>query len=153
MGSRLKRFRNDLLRAKHIGLDTMCFAYQLADDPTYSPLTHQCFSLLETNKITAATSMITVAELFVLPEKHADSVLISEYEKLLRNFPNLTIVMVDWAISRIAASLRAHYPAIHLPDAIQLAAALLHKCTIFITNDAKLRQVKEIQVKVLKDYL
>ena len=65
----IKQFTEYLRTFKSIGLDTMCFIYQFADDPVYSPLTNTIFFLLEKQTIKAVTSIITVIEIFALPEK------------------------------------------------------------------------------------
>lgn len=152
MAARIEKFKKDILRFKHIGLDTMCFIYQFAQDPRFSPLTHPMFELMENKKITAITSTISVIETFVLPEQHDDQFLISEYEKVFLNLPGLTIVPADWAVSRLTSKLRAKYPKIRIPDAIQLSAALLKGCKAFVTNDEQLKKIREIPVILLKDY-
>lgn len=152
MAARIEKFNKELLRQKHIGLDTMCFIYQFAQHPRYQPLTHVLFELLENKKITAITSIVTVMETFVLPEREGDQDLLSEYEKIFQNLPGLTVIPVDWAVSRLTAKIRAKYPKIRIPDAIQLSAALFSGCKIFVTNDDQLKQVKEIPVILLKDF-
>lgn len=131
----------------------MCFIYQFAQDSRYSPLTHVLFELMEAKKIKATTSTISVIETFVLPEQHGGQFLLSEYEKIFQNLPGLTIVSADWSVGRLTARLRAQYPKIRIPDAIQLSAALLSGARAFITNDEQLKQVKEIPVMILRDYL
>lgn len=153
MAARLEKFKKDLLKHKHVGLDTMCFIYQFAQDSRYSVLTHAIFELMESKKIKATTSVISVIETFVLPEQHDDQFLLSEYEKIFQNLPGLTIISADWSVSRLTAKMRAKYPKIRIPDAIQLSAALLKGCKAFITNDEQLKQVKEIRVILLKDYI
>ena len=153
MAARIAKFRQDLLRYKHIGLDTMCFIYQFAQDSRFSPLTHMIFEFMENKKITATTSTISIIEAFVFPEQRGDQFLISEYEKIFLNLPGLTIVPVDWKIGRLTAKLRAQYPKVRIPDAIQLSAALFKGAQLFITNDEQLKQVKEIRVMLLKDYV
>lgn len=153
MAARITKFTKDLLGYKHIGLDTMCFIYQFAQDSRYSPLTTILFELMENKKISAVTSTISVIETFVLPEQHGDQFLLSEYEKIFQNLPGLTIVSADWSVGRLTARLRAHYPTIRIPDAIQLSAAILSGCRAFVTNDEKLKQVKEIPIILLKNYI
>jgi predicted nucleic acid-binding protein len=60
-------------------------------------------------------------------------------------------VAVDDTIARIAAELRARY-GIRTADAVQLSAALSARATAFITNDARLRRVAELDVVILADY-
>jgi predicted nucleic acid-binding protein len=38
-----------------------------------------------------------------------------------------------------------------LPDALQIAAALVHRCEAFVTNDRRLGRVEELRVLVLDD--
>ena len=111
------------------------------------------FEFMENKKITATTSTISIIETFVLPEQRGDQFLISEYEKIFLNLPGLTIIPVDWKIGRLTAKLRAQYPKVRIPDAIQLSAALFKGAQLFITNDEQLKQVKEIRVMLLKDYV
>jgi predicted nucleic acid-binding protein len=59
---------------------------------------------------------------------------------------------VDLEVARRAADLRAGY-RLRPPDAIQLAAALFHGATAFVTNDKKLKQVNELKVLTLDDWL
>lgn len=153
MARHIGKFKKELLRYKHIGLDTMCFIYQFAQDSRYSPLTHLIFELMETKKIYATTSIMSVIETFVLPEQHGDQFLLSEYEKIFQNLPGLTIISADWSVGRLTARLRAQYPKVRIPDAIQLSAALLKGCKAFVTNDEQLKQVKQIPVILLKDYI
>lgn len=152
MEARITKFKQKLLGHKHIGLDTMCFIYQFAQDSRYSLLTHSIFELMEYKKILSTTSTISVIETFVLPEQHGDQLLLSEYEKIFLNLPGLTIIPIDWQVARLTARLRAEYPKIRIPDAIQLSAALLRGCKAFVTNDEQLRQIREIPVLLLRDY-
>jgi len=50
-----------------------------------------------------------------------------------------------------SAAVRAKY-SIRTPDAIQLATALEHNATLFLTNDLRLpRRVENLQLAFLKD--
>ena len=49
-----------------------------------------------------------------------------------------------------AAELRAKY-GIRTPDAIQLSSVICKKGDVFITNDIKLKAVKEIKVMTIED--
>jgi len=46
--------------------------------------------------------------------------------------------------------LRAKY-RLQLPDALQLAVALVSRCDVFLTNDARLKQISEVRVLLLDD--
>lgn len=151
--AKIAQFEKDLLALQKVGLDSMCFIYQFAEHPDYSPLTNIVFKLLEKGKISAITSTISVIETFIQPEVQGDQFIITEYERVFQELPNLEVVPVDWPLARLASKLRAKHKTIRTPDAIQLAASLLKGCLAFVTNDARLKKVKEIKTIVLKDYL
>ncbi len=49
-----------------------------------------------------------------------------------------------------AAQVRAKYNIL-LPDALQIATALINGCDTFLTNDPALQQVTELRILVLGD--
>ena len=150
---KVRKFRNDLLSFSKVGLDSMVFIYQFADNPRYSSLTNVVMDLLGKKKIKAVTSTISVIETLVKPEEEEDMAILSEYENVFQHLPHLKIIPVDWPLSRLAAKLRGRYPKIRVPDAIQVSAALLEDCPVFLTNDSQLKKIREIKVVLLKDYL
>lgn len=150
--AKIASFRKDLLSFKSIGLDTMCFIYQFADHPTYGELTNVIFTLMEEKHITAVTSMVTVAETLIEPEKKHAYEAITEYEKIFEHYPNLEVIPLNWHVARLTAKLKATYSILKLPDAVQLAATLLSNGRAFLTNDKKLMQVKEIPIVLLSSY-
>lgn len=150
---RVEKFKKDLQDFKHIGIDSMCFLYQFADHPQYSPLTNALFTLLENKKIQAVTSLISVIEVFIKPEEAQDQQTIAEYENVFRNLPNLEITPIDWYLARLSSKIRANYKSIKTPDAIQVAATLLKNFPVFLTNDKKISKIEEIRVTLLSEYL
>jgi len=54
-------------------------------------------------------------------------------------------------MAKQAAELRARYKIL-LPDALQLAACLQNHAQAFLTNDNKLKRVKDLLIICLKDY-
>ena len=63
---------------------------------------------------------------------------------------NTTFVDISQPTGEMAAKLRADYN-LRLPDALQLAAAITYGCDAFLTNDAQLKRVVEIQVLVIDE--
>lgn len=146
-------FTKDLRSLKRIGLDSMCFIYHFAAHPQYLPLTETLFELVETADIQAASSVISVIETLIAPEKKGLQLVAYEYEKSFQTLPNLTISAIDWPQAKLAARFRAIYPGLRTPDAIQIAACILSGAEAFLTNDKRLKQVREIKVLVMEDYL
>jgi predicted nucleic acid-binding protein len=135
-----------------IGLDTSVFIYHLETYPDFAPLTQEIFSGVEQGNWSAVTSTITLMEINVHPFQLNRPDIARKYEALLVNFPNLSIVYIDREIARRAAQLRAEF-RIRPADALQVAASLVHKAGVFITNDQQLERLKPlIEVVILKDY-
>ncbi|WP_404987325.1 type II toxin-antitoxin system VapC family toxin [Candidatus Hadarchaeum sp.] len=57
---------------------------------------------------------------------------------------------MDAAIAERAADLRARY-GLRTPDALQVATALHAGATAFLTNDARLKAVRELEVVLLDE--
>lgn len=151
--NKVNLFKQNLINLKHVGLDSMCFIYQFAGHSAFSPFTKLIFSLLEENRIRAVTSMITVVEIFVHEEKIRDPFTIQAYEHSLRSIPNMELITIDWNVARFASILRAKYKVLKTPDALQIASAILNDCKGFVTNDNKLKQVKELKVVTFADFV
>lgn len=58
---------------------------------------------------------------------------------------------VSSVIAMKSAQIRAEYKGIKAMDALQLAAACLSKCDLFLTNDKQLKQFKEIQCVTVEE--
>jgi predicted nucleic acid-binding protein len=91
-------------------------------------------------------------EITVRPFQAGFPMIASEYEALLVNFPNLTMIEIDRDVARRAAQLRAEY-RLRPADALQVAACLRRGCQALITNDPQLKRVASlIDVVVLDDF-
>jgi predicted nucleic acid-binding protein len=130
----------------------MVFIYHLEDHPTYAPLTQLLFEAWEEGRNLGITSVITLFEILVKPKREGLEEVAQDYLELLTTYPNLTIVEVDLEVAKLAAELRAKY-RIRTPDALQLATALQAKAGGFITNDERLKRIKELEVVLLDDLL
>lgn len=149
----IQRSIKSLLK-KHpiIGIDTMAFIYHLEENQRYIPFTNVLFELVENGITKGVTSVITVMEILVKPEKERNEQAIQEYKFTLQTFPNLKIKPINFHIATKAARIRAKY-GIKPPNALQVATALTERATAFVTNDEKLKQVKEIETIIMKQAL
>lgn len=132
----------------YVGIDSSPFIYLIETHPAYLSLVEPLFERIDVGEINAVTSTITVAEVTVLPLRQQRYDLRDKYQSLLLNNRNLDIIAVDIQVAQIAAELRAKF-GVRLPDAIQVAAAVLAKCDAFITNDRSLRQIIDIPILIL----
>lgn len=133
-----------------VGLDTSIFIYHLETHPDYQSLTQELLEGVEQGRWQAVTSTVTVMELTVRPWQLDRPVVAREYEALMAHFPNLTLVDVTREVARRAAQLRARY-RIRPADALQVATALVHRATAFVTNDGFLMRLAPLLDVVLLD--
>ncbi len=142
-----------LLAHEIIGLDTSIFIYHFEAHPRYLPLTTAALSMVAGGERRSVTSVITLMELTVRPHQVGRPTVARRYEALLNHFPNLRLVNVDRAVARQAAALRARY-RVRPADALQVAAALVHQATVFLSNDRGLARLNPLlDVVLLDDFL
>jgi len=140
------------LQGKRVALDTMIFIYAFEEHPLYLPLLKPFFGEVEKGNILAFTSTLSLTECLVRPFRVKALALAARYKTLFYHFPHLSVIAVDKEIAERAAWLRSQY-RLRTPDAIQIATGLFSESQVFLTNDEGLPRVKEIQIRVLKDFL
>jgi predicted nucleic acid-binding protein len=145
--------RQQLARHPLIGLDTSIFIYHLEANQPYLPMTQQILQSVELGQCRGVVSTATLMELTVHPWRINRPDIAKQYEVLLSNFPNLSLVEVNREIARRAAQLRAIYN-VRAADALQVATAIVSKATVWVSNDQKLKRLgPEIEVVILEDFL
>lgn len=135
-----------------LGLDTSVFIYHLEAHPCYLPLTMILLAGVQAGQWRAVTSTVTLMELTVRPWQLGRAAVAREYEALLVHFPHLTVADVTRDVARRAAQLRAIY-SLRPADALQVATALVHGATVFVTNDRSLARLSPVLDVVLLDDL
>ena len=110
------------------------------------------FRHLKKPQVQGITSVITLIEACVYPQRQGRLDLVQAYERALLRSQQVRTLPVDAALARRAVVLRAQYD-IHVPDALQIAAAIEAGATAFVTNDRRLAKVQEIHVLLFDDYV
>lgn len=123
-----------------LGLDTSVLIYHLEQHPTYFPLVQPLLTGVQSGRWEAVTSVVTLMELTVRPWQLGQEAAAREYEVLLLNLPHLMLADVTRDVARQAAQLRARF-RLNPADALQVATALLHGATAFVTNDRRLARL------------
>jgi len=134
-------------RQRIIGLDTNIFIYHFEENPKYVSFTEDLFEKIESGRLRAVTSVLTLHEILTGVRKAKETRLVSLYRNLLGSFPNLSMMPFDEEVAEISSDLCARY-GIRTPDAIQVATAIRHNAEAFITNDDRLTIIKDIKVTV-----
>jgi len=152
MGEIEKKCRDFLERYSILGLDTMTFIYHFEENEDYLPFTRALVELSEDGRIEGKTSAITQLEILVKPRENGDELLADEYRLILEDFPHLEVIPVDAQVADLASAIRAKYK-FRTPDAIQIATSILKGTQAFVTNDESLKNVKEIEIIVMREVL
>ena len=91
-------------------------------------------------------------EILVMPLRKGDVRLASIYRTVFESMPNLSMADVPPLIAEKAAVIRAEFK-LSTPDSILIAATIENGGDLFITNESRLKQVENIEVAVLDDYV
>jgi uncharacterized protein len=146
------RISEALGRRQLIGIDTSIFIYHVENVPRFAETANEVMEEMERGAFAGVTSTITLLELAVKPLRLGRPDIADTYQTLIERFPNLILAELDRQTMRRAALLRASY-GFRSPDALQLAASILHGATAFLTNDLRLRRMTEVEVLILDDFV
>lgn len=140
----------DLSSAKKLCIDTNIFIFSLQHHPTFGLASKNVFDDAQTRGQAIITSVLTLSEILVFPQKKHDAKQVRRYSDFFSSAKGIRLIDVDVQVAREASAIRACY-GLRLPDSLQLATAVVEKANIFLTNDKKLKQVKEVPVILLSD--
>jgi predicted nucleic acid-binding protein len=129
----------------------MCSSIILEEYPPYVQVLTELFSLIDSGKLQAVTSELTLAETLVKPKMDENTELQQAYQDMLLTRYSLEVVPINVEILIEAATLRAKTHQVKLPDAIHAATAYVNQCQAFITNDKSLKGIPHIKVMILSD--
>jgi len=76
-----------------------------------------------------------------------------KFADFLKHGRHMTMIEISEGIAEAAGKLRGRHPFLKTIDAVQIAAALDIGAELFLTNDVKLKQIKELKVLVLRNYV
>jgi len=136
-----------LRKYKYLGLDTNVFIYYLQAHSKFGPYAKKVISALVSDKATAVTSILTLAEVLAFGGTKVE---ITKTQDYLFSIPNLSFISVGVRIAQVAAGIRREF-RFSLPDSIQLATALDAKAQTFITNDKRLLLFRRLPVTLLTE--
>jgi predicted nucleic acid-binding protein len=130
-------------------IDTAPFIYLIENHPIFADEVINLFAESTINGDSLMTSVITLMEFGVKPEREGRQDIIAKFEELLARL-NIEITQVDERIAKKAYQLRAKYQFLKGMDSIQIATAILSNCDEFVTNDKKLKKITEVSVIILE---
>ena len=139
-------------RGQVVGLDTAPLIYFIEEHPVYLSTVVSFFQAVSKNELQVVTSTISLTEVLVRPLRQNDADLARQYREILQNSEGISCAPLSSEIAEEAARLRSENN-IRTPDAIQMATAILHGAESFLTNDAGLPSIPNLQLLVLNDLI
>lgn len=133
-------------------IDTAPIIYYIQAHPEFGPLAREVVIALESGSLTAYSSVLTLTEVLIKPVAINDVALTQKFVQFIKHAKHLILIEISEGIAETAGNLRGRYSFLKTIDALQVAAALDVEADAFLTNDAKLRQIKELRVILLRDY-
>jgi predicted nucleic acid-binding protein len=144
---------DDIPEGALVGLDASIWIYEFEAHPTYGPIVHPFFrDRLDVGKNCFGASLLTLGEVLVQPIALSRTDLADRYRAAFLPRPGFEAWEMTRHVIERAAELRARY-RLKLVDALHLAAAIVNRADLFLSNDEDFRHVTEIRVLVLDDYL
>jgi len=128
-------------------LDTNVLIYFIENPPSWGPRAVARLVVLGAAGDTPVVSDLTRMECRVKPLKTGDIALLAAFDGFFVS-PGLEVVGLTAAVCDRPTLLRAGHN-FKTPDALQLAAAIVHGCDRFLTNDKRLSACKDIPIEVL----
>ena len=133
-----------------LAIDSMVFIYYLDPKDEHLHLTsQQVIELLLKKKSQGITSVVSVLETLSPSHYLTDQDRLENYSLFFHSIPNLKLIEVSWDIALEAARLRRENRSLRTPDSIQIATALIHNASVFITNDNRLKNLSFPNLKII----
>ena len=134
-----------------LAIDTAPFIYYIEATSSFDhPVVELFDECVAAGRNPAVTSVITLTEVLVGAVGGGRRDLARRYRELLGHSDNLTLLTISPDVAERAAEVRVRH-GLRLPDAFQVAAALVAGAAYLITNDVALKRVEDLEVVVLAE--
>jgi len=134
-------------------LDTAPVIYYIEAHSQFGPLMKQVVDRFKSGSLRAFSSVITLTEVLPKPIEMGKEDLARKFAHFLVYGKGIDLLEISVDIAKLAGRLRGQNRFLRTLDALQLATAIDVGVDAFLTNDKKLKQIKDIKIIYLKDYL
>jgi len=128
-------------------LDSNVVIYFVERNPTFGAPAASRILAIQAAGDTILLSDLTRMECLVMPFRTGNAALEASFDGFF-NLHGVQVVAITRAVCEEAARIRAHFPFKQM-DSLHLAAAVVHRADVFLTNDARLNAFTRLTVEVL----
>ena len=131
-------------------IDTSPFIYLVENNPVFVDRIRSFFIDALNDDHGLITSVITIMEFNVMPQRKGRHELILQFEEFL-HMMNISVEEIDQKVAETAYKLRAKYDFLKGMDALQISVAIEKECDQFLTNDKRLTKISEVKILLVED--
>lgn len=146
----MKLIQTELLGVRRLYVDSAPLIYYVEENSAYLEKMRKIIRIIDMTNLVAYSSVLTLAELLVMPLRKGDQQLVQAYQEILLTGDDYELVAVTPEIAVTAGAIRARY-AFRIADAIHVATAIATDCDAILTNDAAMKRVTDLNVLHLDD--
>ncbi len=129
-------------------IDSAPFIYIIEDHPEFYTKTFDFIDKASSEDVEFYTSVLSISEFCVGPEKSERNDLIIKFEDFLNKL-DFNVNVISIKIAKASAKLRAKYSFLKGMDALQIASALEMNCELFLTNYKRLKEIEELKMVLI----
>ncbi len=142
-----------LTQHEYIFIDTAPIIYYIEANTKFGALVKIVVDSFQKGDLLACTSVLTLTEVLIKPVQKGNQKLVSAFSDFLRYGKNFNLLDINPRTAEQAAILRGRYSFLKTMDAIQISSAVEAGADAFITNDKNLKNIDDIEIILLLDYL
>lgn len=146
----MKLIHAELSKVRRLYIDSAPLIYYVEENAAYLDKMREIVGIVDQTDLLAFSSVLTLAEVLVLPLRQGDQQLVQAYQEILVAGDDYELVVVTPEIAVTAADIRARY-GLGTPDSLHVATAIATHCDAMLTNDSDMKRIKELSVLLLDD--
>ena len=131
--------------------DTAPFIYLIEGHLQLAPVVKEIFIYCQTNSVRLTTSVLTGLEFKTKPMRSNRMDVVDAFDQLVTETHMQVVTITDEIVEK-ALYLQTQLLSLRAMDSMQLSAAAVHQCDVFITNDKRLTPINQLQIITLDQW-
>ena len=131
--------------------DTAPFIYLIEGHLQFAPVVKDIFIYCQANSVRLTTSVLTGLEFKTKPMRSNRMDVVDAFDQLVSETHMQVVTITDEIIEK-ALYLQTQLLSLRAMDSMQLGAAAVHQCDVFITNDKRLTPINQLQIITLDQW-